>query len=55
METGNKRRDEELLNDIFNEHDLQLIKSIHIPTQNRKDSWVWELKKVGFLFKVVIE
>ncbi|XP_074344602.1 uncharacterized protein LOC141683749 [Apium graveolens] len=47
METGNKRWDEEVLRDIFNESDVQLIKSIPIPNQSREDSWFWNWEKSG--------
>lgn len=37
MKTGSKSWDEEALNDIFNEWDVLLIKSISIPEQSRDD------------------
>lgn len=47
METGSKCWDDEVLQDIFNENNVQLIKSIRIPTQNQKDSWLQHLEKLG--------
>lgn len=51
MVTGSKCWDTEVLNDICNEYDVHLIKSIPIPAMNREDSWVWRLEKSG-LFSV---
>ena len=51
METGSKRWDDELLRDIFNDNDVQLIKSIPIPAHNKQDSWFWNLENSG-LFSV---
>ncbi|KAL8113302.1 hypothetical protein AgCh_020567 [Apium graveolens] len=47
METGSIRWDEEVLNDICNERDTKLIKSIPIPAQSREDSWIWRWEKSG--------
>lgn len=41
MEAGTRLWDDDMLKDIFNENDIQLIKSIHIPAQDREDSWLW--------------
>lgn len=54
METGSKQWDEEVLNDMFNKHDVKLIKNIPIPALNQKDLWTWRNQE-GSLLKDAIE
>lgn len=50
MKTGSKRWDGEVLNDIFNEHDVHFFRGIPISTQSREDTWVWKFEKSGRFF-----
>ncbi|XP_074371437.1 uncharacterized protein LOC141712407 [Apium graveolens] len=51
MEPGTYCWDEEILQDIFNERDVQLIRSIPNPLQRNEDSWFWIMEESG-LFSV---
>lgn len=41
MQMQDRGWDEEVLNDIFNDRDVRLIKNIPLSNNNKKDSWLW--------------
>lgn len=47
MVSGERRWDMEVLNDLFEERDVKLIKCIPIPIVNKADSWFWLLDGKG--------
>lgn len=49
METNEKRWDDEILGDLFNDRDAQLIKNISLPLRDRNDSWLWLFDSKGEL------
>lgn len=47
MEITERRWDEEILNDICNNMDIKLIKSIPLSTTERQDAWFWIFEEKG--------
>lgn len=44
---GERRWDDEVLEDLFEDMDVELIQCIPLPTAERKDTWFWFLDEKG--------